>query len=502
MKVDESTVKTQREKGKLTAAERIEFLMDKDSFVEINSHVELQSRHYDIHTKRKPRDGVITGHGKVGGRPVYVYAQDFTFMGGSMGEMHNKKISTIMRAALKNGCPCIGLLDSGGARIQEGVKALDAGGEIFRLNTFMSGVVPQLSIILGPCAGIAVYSPALTDFTSMTSGTSSMFITGPEVVKAATGQNVSVDELGGASIHGEKSGVAHFVGENDKECMEWTKAILSYLPSNNLSPSPHVQMNDSPTRLVKGLDSIIPTDPKKSYNVKKVLQEVLDKKSFLEVHSEFAKNVVIGFARLNNVAVGIVANQPSVLAGCLDKDASDKIARFVRCCDAFHIPLVLFVDVTGYLPGTEQEEQGIIRHGAKILYAFAESTTPKISVVTRKAYGGSYIALASKSMGFDHILAWPTAEIAIMGAEQAVNIIHRKDLKGKQGAQVKIERIKEYSEKFLNPNEAASYALVDMIIPPEETRKALISCLEMSIHKREAMGGKERRYKKHGNMPV
>ncbi|MBI3026845.1 acyl-CoA carboxylase subunit beta [Candidatus Woesearchaeota archaeon] len=488
---DKQAVELQHKKGKLTAKERLRYLLDPDSFTELDAFAELQSN--EIGAKKSSRDGVIVGYGTIHKRPVYVYAQDFSFMGGSMGEMHNKKIADVIELALKTGCPIIGLLDSGGARIQEGVEALDTGGRIFQLNTLSSGIIPQISAILGPCAGIAVYSPALTDFVFMVKKTSHMFITGPEVIKTVTGETIDFEGLGGAFAH-EKSGVAHFVADNEKECMDMIKALLAYLPQNNLENPPH-NSNDNALRDTKRLEYIVPEDPKKTYDIKEVVNEVFDKKSFFEVQGNFASNIVVGFARLNGDVVGIVANQPKVLAGCLDINSSDKIARFVRFCDCFNIPLINLVDVTGYLPGSEQEHNGIIRHGAKVIYAYSEAIVPKISLVMRKAYGGAYIALVSKEMGFDKVLAWPSAEIAVMGAEQAVSIINRDEIS--KNTKAKDEIVKEYAEKYLNPYVAAKLGKVDMIIEPRNTRIALVKCLEMMLAKRE-----KRPAKKHGNMPL
>ncbi len=495
LELDKEAVKKQHDKGRLTAIERINLLLDKNSFVELDKFAELKSHNYNLQSKKQPRDGIITGYGTINKRPVYVYAQDFTFMGGSMGEMHNKKIASMIDMALKNGAPCISLLDSGGARIQEGISGLDGGGEIFLKNTMASGVIPQISAILGPCAGIAVYSPALTDFIFMTKKISHMFITGPDVVKEVTGEEINFENLGGSLIHNEKSGVAHFTAENEKECINMIKLLLTYLPQNNLDNPPFMNTGDNPERTNNNLEKIVPTDSKKTYDVKEVIEEVLDKKTFFEVHKNYAQNAVIGFGRLNNNVVGIIANQPSVLAGCLDINSSNKISRFVRLCDAFNIPLVNFVDVTGYLPGTDQEHNGIIRHGAKMLYAYSEATVPKISLVMRKAYGGAYIALVSKEMGFDKVIAWPIAEIAVMGPEQAVKIIYRKELKA--NPKIKSQKIKEYAEKFLNPYEAAKQGKVDLIIDPKDTRKTLIRCLEIIINKRE-----KNPQKKHGNIPL
>jgi methylmalonyl-CoA decarboxylase subunit alpha len=490
-------IKAQHKKGKLTAFERIELLLDKGSFTELNADMALKCHDFGLQEKKTPGDGVITGFGKIRNRPICIFAQDFIFMGGSMGEVHNRKIALIQEHALKVGIPIIGLFDSGGARIQEGINSLDAGGNIFKNNTFSSGVIPQISVILGPCAGIAVYSPALTDFIFMTNKLSYMFITGPNVIKSVTGEEISFEGLGGSSLHSEKSGVSHFVAENEKECFHSVKLLLSYLPQNNLDSPPQITVRDSVERLTWKLDEIIPKDSKKSYDVKEVILELVDKNTFMEIQESFAQNSVVGLARLNSQTIGIVANQPMVLAGCLDIDSSNKIARFVRFCDSFNIPLINLVDVTGYLPGVNQEHNGIIRHGAKVLYAYSEATVPKISLIMRKAYGGAYIALASKEMGYDKVISWPSSEIAVMGAEQATNIIYRKELKSDKTSKVKAAKIKEYSEKFLNPNVAASYGQVDLIVDPKDTRKTLISCLEMMSTKRE-----RRPSKKHGNIPL
>jgi len=489
---DKHAAEIQHKKEKLTSRERLKYLLDSNSFVELDAFAELNSK--ELETKKKLGDGVITGYGTINKRPVYIYAQDFSFMGGSMGEAHNKKIANVMELALKTGCPIIGLLDSGGARIQEGVAALDTGGKIFQLNTIASGIIPQISAIMGPCAGIAVYSPALTDFILMVKKTSYMFITGPDVIKTVTSETIDFEGLGGALAQNEKSGVAHFMADDEKECLDMIKVLLSYLPQNNLENPPYVA-SDSPSRENKKLLDIIPEDPKKTYDIKEVIAEIFDKKSFFEVHQYYAANAVIGFARLNGHVVGIVAIQPKVLAGCLDINSSDKIARFVRFCDCFNIPLINLVDVTGYLPGTNQEHNGIIRHGAKILFAYSEATVPKISLVLRKAYGGAYIALVSKDMGFDKVIAWPFAEIAVMGAEQAVSIVNRDEIAKNQKAKDKL--VEEYKEKYLNPYVAASLGKVDMIIEPKETRTALIKCLEMIIFKRE-----KRPAKKHANIPL
>ncbi|MBI2576596.1 acyl-CoA carboxylase subunit beta [Candidatus Woesearchaeota archaeon] len=493
----------QHEKGKLTASERIQLLLDQDSFHEFGEQVMLKSHEFGLQEKKRLGDGVITGFGAIQGRKVCLFAQDFTFMGGSMGEMHNKKIAKVMEFALMTGSPLIGLFDSGGARIQEGIQGLDGGGEIFKLNTLASGVIPQISIILGPCAGIAVYSPALTDFVCMVEKISHMFITGPDVVKTVTGENIDFDALGGSGVHGRKSGVAHLAFSSERECFASVRKLLSYLPNNNLEDPPFFEFGDSPVRKNLSLPSIVPDDPKKSYDMREVIQEIVDRKSFFEIMPEYAQNAIVGFARLQNRVVGLVANQPMILAGCLDINSSDKISRFVRFCDAFSIPLINLVDVTGYLPGTDQEHQGVIRHGAKILYAYSEATVPKIALVLRKAYGGAYIALVSKEMGYDYVLSWPRAEIAVMGAEQAVNIIYRKELAGDRSGKVKAEKIKEYSEKFLNPRIAAGEGKIDKVIDPVDTRMQLIGALDALEGKRiEARKREFKRTKSHGNTPL
>jgi len=495
---DKSLAKVQHDKGKLTAIERINLLFDKGTFIEIDEFVELQNKDEELQKKKRLRDGVITGYGMINKKPAYVYAQDFTFMGGSMGEQHCKKIAKIIDMALKTGSPVIGLLDSGGARIQEGINGLDAGGSIFFKNTLASGVVPQISAIMGPCAGIAVYSPALTDFIFMVEKTSNMFITGPDVIKSVTGEEIDFESLGGSGVHTGKSGVAHFVSAKEPECIAMIKKLISYLPQNYLDNPPYTHTGDNPNRLNDNLVKIVPTDTKKVYDVIDVIADVLDKNSFFEVQRNFAQNAVVGFGRLAGNVVGIVANQPKMLAGCLDIDSSNKIARFVRFCDCFNIPIINFVDVPGYLPGTNQEHNGIIRHGAKILYAFSEATVPKISLVMRKAYGGAYIALVSKDMGYDAVVAWPNSEIAVMGAEQAVNIIHKKELAdAKSPDKFREEKISDFKEKFMNPFLAASQGKAEIIIEPKHTRQTLIKLLRMLSNKRE-----KRPAKKHGNLPL
>ena len=477
--------RSRQPKDKLTARERISLLLDKGTFTELGLFITQKEHGEDVKC-----DGVVTGHGKIDGRIVFVYAQDFTQKGGTLGEMHAKKIANVMDLAIKTGCPIIGIEDSGGARIQEGVKALDGYARIFFKNTNASGVVPQLSIIAGPCAGGAVYSPALTDFIFMIKGTSKMFITGPSVVHSITSENITPDKLGGAEIHAEMSGVAHFEDESENTAFMRARKLLSYLPQNNLTEPPKTRTNDSHDRKNKKLLDLIPSDPNKAYDVHEVIAEVFDRNSFLEVHKEFAKNIAVGFARLDGHTTGVVANQPSTMAGCLDINASEKAARFVRFCDAFNIPIINLVDVPGYLPGKEQEYGGIIRHGAELLYAYAEATVPKISLIMRKAYGGAYIVLCSKEMKYDQVIAWPTARIAVMGSSQAAEIIF-KNLPDKE------QKKKEYEDKFLNPYAAAEIGSVDMIIDPAETRTMLIRSLHALNTKRE-----RRLPKKHGNIPL
>ncbi len=491
-------IRAQHDKGKLTVWERLDTLLDPGSFIEFDEFMQTRSHEYGMQDKKRSRDGVVTGIGRIEGRKVCLYAQDFTFMGGSMGEAHTRKIAKIIKEAIKLGCPVIGLLDSGGARIQEGVAGLAGGGEIFKLNTQASGVIPQISAIMGPCAGIAVYSPALTDFIFMVKKTGNMFITGPDVIKAVTGEELSFDELGGAGVHSETSGVAHFHAEDEKQCLMKIKKLLSYLPSNNIEPLPVIDAKDDPDRKTAKIADILPEDEMKIYDVIDIINEIVDKKSFYQVMESYAQNTVVGFARLNNNVVGIVANQPQVLAGCLDINSSDKISRFVRFCDSFNIPIVNLVDVTGYLPGKEQEHSGIIRHGAKVLYAYSEATVPKISVVMRKAYGGAFIALVSKDMGYDKVIAWPTAEIAVMGADGAVNILDRKELaKSKSPDKLRKQKIDAYKENFCNPYTAAELGFVDMVIDYANTRSILINTLESQLTKREKQPAK-----KHGNLPL
>lgn len=496
----EQRIEDQHSKGKKTARERIEALLDKDSFQEINGM--MLHRHTDLglDKSRFLGDGMVAGFGSINGRRVCVYAQDFTVMGGSFSEVAGKKVARVMDLAMDAGVPLIALNDGGGARIQEGVYSLFAFGEVFYRNVQASGVIPQISVILGPCAGGAVYSPAITDFIVMTQGTSNMFITGPEVIKAVTHEVVDTETLGGATTHSTISGVAHFVGENEDEALNIVKKIIEYIPDNNTCIPKPANATDNPYRADKALDTVIPTDPNQTYNILDVINGVVDKGSFFEVHSGFALNAVVGFARMNGESIGVVANQPAFMAGVLDINASDKIARFVRFCDAFNIPLLTFTDCPGFMPGTMTEHNGIIRHGAKILYAFSEASVPKISVVTRKAYGGAYIVMSSKHLHADMVFAWPNAEIAVMGAEGAVNIIYRKELKEKspeEAGKLRAELVDEYIEKFSNPYNAAAAGFVDEVILPSETRQRIITSLNLLRNKQSAMPPK-----KHGNIPL
>lgn len=494
----EEKIKKQHDAKKLTARERILALMDEGSFIEVDAFVTHRCNEFNMANTEAPGEGVVTGYGTVDGRLVYVYAQDFTVIGGSLGEMHAKKICKIMDMALKMGAPVIAMNDSGGARIQEGVNALAGFGDIFYRNTKCSGVIPQISVIMGPCAGGAVYSPALTDFIFMVENTSQMFITGPQVIKAVTGEDVTLEELGGAKSQAEKSGVAHFTSATDGECIAKIKRLLSFLPSNNLEGAPVDAPSDDINRISEKLTTIVPDDANKAYDVKAVIAEVVDNADFMEVMENYAKNIVIGFAKMNGATVGIVANQPMDKAGALDVNASDKAARFIRFCDCFNIPLVTFTDVPGFLPGVSEEHNGIIRHGAKILYAYSEATVPKINVIIRKAYGGAYIAMSSKHLGADMVMAWPTAEIAVMGPEGAANIIFKDDIKNSADPIAERKaKIEEYREKFANPYEAAKFGYIDDVIEPDSTRPRIIAALEMLASKRENSPSK-----KHGNIPM
>ncbi|HQD41864.1 MAG TPA: carboxyl transferase domain-containing protein [Bacillota bacterium] len=488
----------QHQSGKMTARERINLLLDEGSFVEIDAFVKHRCSQLGMEKTEAPAEGVITGYGTVNGRLIYVYAQDFTVLGGSLGEMHAKKICKVLDMAMKVGAPVVGINDSGGARIQEGVDALSGYGQIFYRNTIASGVIPQISVIMGPCAGGAVYSPALTDFVFMVDKTSQMFITGPQVIKAVTGEDVSSEELGGAKTHNSVSGVAHFMSPDEKQCIEDIKTLLSFLPSNNMESAPVYETADDINRMEESLNDIVPDNPNKPYDMKEIIRLIADNGEFFEVQAYYATNMITGFARFGGRSVGIIANQPRVLAGCLDINASDKAGRFIRTCDAFNIPVLNLVDVPGFLPGTNQEYGGIIRHGAKMLYAYSEATVPKITLITRKAYGGAYLAMCSKDLGADVVLAWPSAEIAVMGPEGAANIIFRKEIEASDDpAGTRQAKIDEYKDSFANPYVAASRGFVDDVIVPSTTRQRIISALDMLQGKRET-----RPAKKHGNLPV
>jgi len=488
----------QHAEGKLTARERVEILLDEGTFEELDKLVEHRCLDFGMADQKFPGDGVVSGHGKVDGRRVFVFAQDFTIFGGSLSETNARKICKVMDLALKTGAPIVGLNDSGGARIQEGVASLAGYADIFLRNTLASGVVPQLSAILGPCAGGAVYSPALTDFNVMVKDTSYMFVTGPDVIKTVTHEDVTKEDLGGAMTHNARSGVAHFAVDDDRAGLALVRELLSYLPQNNLEEAPRRPTADPSDREDDALDTLIPREPQRPYDVKELITTVVDERRFLEVHAHHAQNVVVGFARFAGQSVGIVANQPAVLAGCLDIDASVKAARFVRFCDAFNIPIVTFEDVPGFLPGTAQEWGGIIRHGAKLLYAFAEATVPKITVITRKAYGGAYCVMSSKHLRTDLNFAYPGAEIAVMGPEGAVNVLYRKELqRSEDPAPLREQKVSEFREKFANPYVAADRGFVDEIIEPRATRRKIIAGLEMARTKRD-----KNPPKKHGNIPL
>ncbi|MBL8696246.1 MAG: acyl-CoA carboxylase subunit beta [Planctomycetes bacterium] len=491
-------IEQQHKKGKLTARERVAFLLDDGSFLESDRFVTHRCTDFGLDQQKFLGDGVVTGHGRIDGRPVFVFAQDFTVFGGSLSEAHAAKICKILDQAMKVGVPVIGLCDSGGARIQEGVVSLGGYADIFLRNTLASGVVPQISAILGPCAGGAVYSPALTDFVFMVEGTSYLHITGPDVVKAVTHEDVTSEQLGGSSVHMQKSGVAHFAARDDRECLTQIRELMSYLPLNNAEDPPVIPCEDDPLRRDAKLDSIVPADPQKPYDMKDVIKLVVDHGKFLEVQRDFARNMIVGFARLGGRSVGIIANQPAHLAGCLDIDASVKGGRFIRFCDAFNIPILTFEDVPGFLPGTHQEYGGIIRHGAKLLYAYCEATVPKLTVITRKAYGGAYDVMASKHIRADLNLAWPGAEIAVMGAEGAAKIIFRREIQSASDPKAEEARkIAEYREKFAHPYHAASRGYIDDVIEPSETRSRLIAALELLRTKRDRNPPR-----KHGNIPL
>ena len=494
----EAAKERQHKQGKLTARERIELLLDPESFSEINLFVETRATDFGMDARRVPGDGVVTGSGRVNGQLVFVASQDFGSLGGSLGEMHAEKIVKVQELAMKAGAPIVTILDSGGARIQEGVLALHGYARIFQRNTHASGVIPQISVILGPCAGGAVYSPAITDFVFMVDGLSKMFITGPEVIKAVTGEDVSVEELGGGAVHSSTSGNAHFLAKDERECFEMVKKLLSFLPSNNLDDPPTSETPEWPPDENPDLDGIVPAETTHAYDVRDLIANVFDDGDFLEVHENFAKNIVVGFARLRGKPVGVVGNQPTHLAGVLDIDSSDKLARFVRFCDAFNLPIINFVDVPGYLPGTQQEYGGVIRHGAKVLFAYSEANVPKIALIVRKSYGGAYIAMCGFGLGYDRVLAYPFAEIAVMGPEGAANIIFRREIsEADDPEKVRQEKIEEYRSLFAKPYAAAKQGLVDAVIEPRHTRGALIRALEMTANKRE-----DRPQKKHGNIPL
>jgi propionyl-CoA carboxylase beta chain len=491
-------IESQHSKNKLTARERIGLLFDPGTFEEIDTFVMHRTSDFGLDKERYLGDSVVIGYGKINGRLAFAYAQDFTVIGGTLSLVASEKICKAMDLAAKNGAPCIGLLDSGGARIQEGVDSLRGYGEIFTRNTLYSGVVPQISVVMGPAAGGATYSPAITDFILMVKGTGQMYITGPDVIKAVSGEEVSHEDLGGAMVHARVSGNCHFVAENEKEVLDMVRRLLSFLPQNNMEETPLVADGDDPNRRDQDLINIIPVEPNKAYNMKDVIARVFDNGDFMEVHQHWANNLIVGFARLNGQSVGIVAQQPAYLAGSIDINASDKGARFVRFCDCFNLPVITFVDVPGFMPGTDQEFGGIIRHGAKFLYAYAEATVPKISVITRKAYGGAYVVMSSKSLRGDINYAWPTAEIAVMGPDGAVNIVFRAEIsKAEKPDEKKKELVEDYRNKFANPYVAAARGYLDDVIDPRDTRPKLIRALEMLKNKVDSLPSK-----KHGNIPL
>jgi len=491
-------IDSQHEKGKLTARERINLLFDEGSFVELDAFVKHRCVNFGMEKEDTPGEGVVTGYGYVDGRLVYAYAQDFTVVGGSLGEMHAAKICKVQDLALKMGAPIVGINDSGGARIQEGVDALSGYGKIFFRNTISSGVIPQITAIMGPCAGGAVYSPAITDFIFMVDKTSQMFITGPQVIKTVTGEEVTAEDLGGAMTHNRTSGVAHFLTANDEACIAEIRRLLGFLPLNNMETAPIFETEDDINKIIPELNEIIPDNPNKPYDIKDVITKLADNGEFYEVHQYFAQNIVTGFIRMGGQSVGVIANQPKVLAGCLDINASDKAGRFIRTCDCFNIPILNLVDVPGFLPGTGQEYGGIIRHGAKMLYAYSEATVPKITLILRKAYGGAYIGMCNKELGADIVLAWPSAEIAVMGPEGAANIIFRKEISDSENPQeTRAQLIANYKGEFATPYKAAERGYVDDVIEPAATRPRLIDALNMLSSKRET-----RPPKKHGNLPV
>jgi len=494
----EKRIEKQHSSGKMTARERIAYLLDEDSFVELDAFVKHRCTNFDMGKVDAPADGVVTGYGTVDGRLVFVYAQDFTVIGGSLGEMHAAKIVKVQDMALKMGAPIVGFNDSGGARIQEGVDALSGYGKIFFRNTISSGVIPQISVIMGPCAGGAVYSPAITDFIFMTDKTSMMFITGPQVIKSVTGEEVTQEQLGGANTHNKVSGVAHFIDNTEEETIDRIKELLSFLPSNNLEQPPIYGTDDDINRVEEALNEMVPENPNKPYDMKEVIRTLADEGHFFEVQPLYAQNIITGYIRLNGRTIGVIANQPKILAGCLDINASDKAGRFIRTCDAFNIPLLNLVDVPGFLPGTSQEYGGIIRHGAKMLYAYSEATVPKVTLIVRKAYGGAYLAMCSKDLGADQVFAWPNAEIAVMGPDGAANIIFKNEIsESEDPIATRAEKIAEYRNQVANPYTAAQRGFVDDVLVPSQTRPRLISAFDMLETKRE-----NRPSKKHGNLPV
>ncbi len=494
----DAQIEKQHAKGKWTARERTDAFFDEGTFQEIDRFVKHRSTNFGLDKQIIPADGVVTGHGLVNSRPVFAYFQDFTSRGGSLGEMHAKKICKVMDLALKAGIPLVGFNDSGGARIQEGIDALYGYGNIFFRNARASGVIPQISAIMGPCAGGAVYSPAMTDWIFMVKESSYMYITGPAVIETVTGESTTHEELGGAVTHNTKSGNAHFACDNEQDVMEKIRSLLSFLPNNNMEDPPALDPSDDPGRSCTELESLLPDDSRMGYDMKQVIRCVVDDGTFFEPHEHYAQNLIVAFARLNGRVVGIIANQPIALAGCLDINASDKASRFVRFCDAFNIPLVTFADVPGYLPGTDQEWGGIIRHGAKLLWSYSEATVPKLTVIARKDYGGAYIAMSSRHLGSDMVFAWPTAEIAVMGAEGAVNIIRRRDIQGaKDKSKARKEMIEDYENLLYNPYVAASRGYIDAVIRPQDTRIRLIAALELMKTKSETLPPK-----KHGNIPL
>lgn len=489
-------IEKQHKQGKLTARERLEILFDPGTFVEIGAFAAHQGRDFGIQSKEIPYDAVITGYGNINQRKVYAFAQDFTIEGGSLGNMHAQKILTIMKAALKTGAPIIGLNDSGGARIQEGVDSMSGYGEIFYHNVLASGVVPQISVIMGPCAGGASYSPALTDFVFMVEGTGKMFLTGPQVIKTVTGEEVTAEKLGGAKTHNEISGVAHFLCTDERSCIQQVIRLLSFLPSNNMEEPPFSE-KIPPLQAIEEFNTLIPAQENQAYDMKQVISLIADNHDFLEVSALYAKNIITGFIRISGRSIGVVANQPNVMAGCMDINTSDKASRFIRICDAYHIPILSLVDVPGFLPGVDQELGGVIRHGAKMLYAFSEATVPKITLILRKAFGGSYLGMCSKELGADFVLAWPTAQIAVMGAQGAANIIFRKDIESAEDPELERKnRIEEYKQTFLNPYVAAGKNYIDDIILPSETKIKLSLAFDTMATKREIHPAK-----KHGIIP-